>query len=354
MFRVLGSRSESVAAQAVSESNLKASCANRLPEIDYPSPWVVRNTFIDGVERQFSLEGIFEERRIHSCPSSALDVACGVPEVPELWTCSKLAERLGRLPEADGSARSRSTSAGSSPKPSSDEGAFSLDLPAIAGPAKLSCVEASVLPEFDHPSAFFVKNTFIHAAIGRPLSLDEFYEERRLRSCPVSMIVADPSSEESVANHAIRAGKSTAALPEAQAPASKDAFETLHRMGAEGSPGIPPPPVGLPILDVPPQFAAVPPPPWEPAAFLWPSAAPVPEATLLLLSAAIQEPTCSSLKLATPGSEKHFSDTCNPCAHFHSAKGCKNGVECPFCHRCPPGELKRRQKAKRSANRRDH
>ena len=43
-----------------------------------------------------------------------------------------------------------------------------------------------------------------------PLSLDEFYEERRLRSCPVSMIVADTSSEESVANHARRAGKSTA------------------------------------------------------------------------------------------------------------------------------------------------
>merc|ERR1712008_208893 len=45
----------------------------------------------------------------------------------------------------------------------------------------------------------------------------------------------------------------------------------------------------------------------------------------------------------------HRRGTCNPCAHFHSFKGCRNGSQCPYCHECPPGELKRRQKAKRRA-----
>jgi len=43
----------------------------------------------------------------------------------------------------------------------------------------------------------------------------------------------------------------------------------------------------------------------------------------------------------------HRMGTCNPCAHFHSAKGCRNSSRCHFCHECPPGELKRRQKASR-------
>jgi len=47
------------------------------------------------------------------------------------------------------------------------------------------------------------------------------------------------------------------------------------------------------------------------------------------------------------GSEAHLAGTCRPCAHFHSSKGCKSALLCLFCHSCPPGELKRRQKAKK-------
>jgi hypothetical protein len=45
--------------------------------------------------------------------------------------------------------------------------------------------------------------------------------------------------------------------------------------------------------------------------------------------------------------EAHLAGTCQPCAHFHSRKGCSSAELCLFCHSCPPGELKRRQKAKR-------
>lgn len=48
------------------------------------------------------------------------------------------------------------------------------------------------------------------------------------------------------------------------------------------------------------------------------------------------------------GSLKHGSlEGCNPCAFLHkAAHGCQKGVNCPYCHLCPPGELKRRKKEK--------
>merc|ERR1719326_1857108 len=48
------------------------------------------------------------------------------------------------------------------------------------------------------------------------------------------------------------------------------------------------------------------------------------------------------------GSLAHGSlEGCNPCAFLHKdAQGCQKGVNCPYCHLCPPGELKRRKKEK--------
>lgn len=42
----------------------------------------------------------------------------------------------------------------------------------------------------------------------------------------------------------------------------------------------------------------------------------------------------------------HAAGLCKPCAWFHSAKGCKTGPMCQFCHACGPGELKRRKREK--------
>lgn len=50
--------------------------------------------------------------------------------------------------------------------------------------------------------------------------------------------------------------------------------------------------------------------------------------------------------LLSIGSAKHQSGDCKPCAFLHS-KGCESGVNCEFCHLCQPGEKKRRQKEKR-------
>merc|ERR1719497_150708 len=92
-----------------------------------------------------------------------------------------------------------------------------------------------------------------------------------------------------------------------------------------------PPVVQQPLLDQPP---------------LWPQCEPSAVGQL----PANPQPRLGSPELPTRGSAMHHFGDCKPCAYaFH--KGCSNGVECQFCHLCPPGELKRRQKVKRSSQR---
>lgn len=52
-----------------------------------------------------------------------------------------------------------------------------------------------------------------------------------------------------------------------------------------------------------------------------------------------------TLPLPSIGSAKHGSagNRCKPCVFVHT-KGCANGINCPFCHLCEPGEKQRRQK----------
>jgi len=51
-------------------------------------------------------------------------------------------------------------------------------------------------------------------------------------------------------------------------------------------------------------------------------------------------------QLPSLGSALHHLGRCKPCA-FQRTKGCSNGKDCCFCHLCPPGEKKRRQREKR-------
>jgi len=53
------------------------------------------------------------------------------------------------------------------------------------------------------------------------------------------------------------------------------------------------------------------------------------------------------LGLWSVGSAEHTSGTCKPCAWiWKDESGCSNGANCKFCHMCPPGEVKRRKKDK--------
>merc|ERR1711879_426602 len=63
------------------------------------------------------------------------------------------------------------------------------------------------------------------------------------------------------------------------------------------------------------------------------------------------KPTTGLQGLPSIGSWDHHLGTCRPCAYF-GERGCESGASCQYCHICPPGELKRRQKIRRSAQRR--
>lgn len=54
-------------------------------------------------------------------------------------------------------------------------------------------------------------------------------------------------------------------------------------------------------------------------------------------------------QLPSKGSSFHEKGLCKPCAFTY--KGCANGLSCPFCHLCPPGEREMRRKARRAAGR---
>jgi len=75
------------------------SCS-QLPDYDYPTPLVVRNTFIDTpLDRPYSLDGFLQERRIQSCPVEAPGVAL-VSQDEEEEEDAALASKLPQLRRA--------------------------------------------------------------------------------------------------------------------------------------------------------------------------------------------------------------------------------------------------------------
>lgn len=71
----------------------------------------------------------------------------------------------------------------------------------------------------------------------------------------------------------------------------------------------------------------------------------VPAPPCLSLAAQLQDPQpdIRSAQCPSAGSVEHFRGRCKPCAFFR-ARGCENGKDCKFCHLCPAGEKKRRQR----------
>merc|ERR1711924_90366 len=50
------------------------------------------------------------------------------------------------------------------------------------------------LPEYEYPVPVIIRNTFLDTRDGRSVSLEEFFEERRIHSCPVAPPEQDPES----------------------------------------------------------------------------------------------------------------------------------------------------------------
>mmetsp|Transcript_60442 Transcript_60442/g.167429 ORF Transcript_60442/g.167429 Transcript_60442/m.167429 type:complete len:258 (+) Transcript_60442:68-841(+) len=194
-----------------------------------------------------------------------------------------------------------------------------------------------------------VQNTFLTSPEARPPSLEEFYEVRRVQSCPMGRI-GEPSSwqeEEPLCT--------AAALPEG---------------GRERRPYYPGEQLVQKIKATLGRRAR---PAQEPAAqaALAPASSEVGKGARKAggaaerrrggggegsecSTAAPSSPTSAdelpgpgSAELPSLGSAGHFTGQCKPCV-FVSKRGCKSGTACDFCHLCGPGEKKRRQRERRA------
>jgi hypothetical protein len=177
--------------------------------------------------------------------------------------------------------------------------------------------ELNLLPEYEYPVPVIVRNTFIDTQDGRSVSLEEFFEERRIRSCPVTK----PGDE--YQTDAIRTPE-----PEPlQSSFTTGAQVFMSRFAAA---------TGL--------WTATPTDSEMDQSFNLPPKMP----HVLSLSYALRQPEIGSPEVPTAGSAVHYTGECKPCAFLYT-KGCENGAQCTFCHLCPPDEKRRRQKEKQAA-----
>jgi len=204
-------------------------------------------------------------------------------------------------------ADSRSTSAGSRQSGKHDQQGSEHALPSIN----------SGLPEYEYPTPFIIRNTFIDTKTVRPLSLEDFFEERRILSCPVASPDdegLDDEEERPTEPQPLRRAITTGAQAFMTTVAAATGFWAAPEYGAPVAPRE--------------DFNAT---------------KPMPQ--VLMLSEALPEPLLGSNEMPTVGSTGHNTGNCKPCAFFHT-RGCENGVQCPFCHLCQPDEKRKRQKEK--------
>jgi len=281
----------------------------RISEMTYPSPFVMRNTFLDHYDHSpSSLVDFFQAREIQSCPTSGISAPPGL-------------EQFGSSVESE---------AGES------------DFVPVKPGSLASANKVAGLPEIEYPPPFVVRNIFLDTSNPEQmLSVANSATGRQAKSCPEIVMGLPPGlsnvSCEDFGGFAsdLSHDRGTAGL----APGSVLAYQPViphlqHR--------VPPPPIAAPCVVPPRQLA-----PTMATAALPPSPMCVPQ---LYNSEVLQEPVWGTPDMPTFGSAWHRLGTCKPCAFMHT-KGCGSGVECEFCHLCAPGEKKRRKKTRHAVAR---
>jgi len=317
---------------------LKASRTG-VPQVPDHSSYIVRNTFIDELFRPTSLEGFFSERKVCSCPATRTNTAENEDPL-EGWL------KEGRSPSIDE--------------------VFDTGSPRFwKGMSKLEEEDQDFQEKsLDYLQAICVRNSFINTIVSRSESLEAFFQERKVQSCPNTHRAMEPCTVPEqhndgdvlkLADHVFGEGSTKtatltapttcelrAAIPGGDMPLPADwnpqVFDFVQQMGS----------AAWPAFDVPAMTPCqaensfgpgmIPPPPaeWAPSAFEFGVVKPPPLPTGEL----------GSEEMPTVGSLLHSCGECQPCGFFHT-KGCMNGARCAFCHLCQPGEVKRRRKEKR-------
>lgn len=376
-----------------------------------PYPVYIKNTFIEAEKQQpSSFNGYCDIRQIQSCPGDVINAPPGL-ECEASDTTKHLrraittgsetfAKALNMQAEPSDSmmcgsenvAGSKSTISPAKTKNGGEVFEARTDafyrevengLPEYDYPISASLKEVPRFADFDDSPAFVIKNTFIDTQMFQS-SLNSYYEPRQIKSCPPNGIEAlDGLEEEPHESKQMPCGVVTSGLLTIATTIDAAASDIVHEKDQEAKVqpstsahwfgNIPPPPPEPPIcaLALEQLIPTCPPPALArdfhedcsnstlgfkqladaPLSISMPQplVPPAPkQAQILRLSEALSEPALGSPELPTVGSAAHYCGNCKPCAHVEM-KQCKNGINCSFCHLCPPGELKRRQKAKRSS-----
>jgi len=205
---------------------------------------------------------------------------------------------------------------------------------------------SSVLKEINYT----VKNTFIDNPSWealRNVSLEGFFEEREIKSCPASRMQSLDDTPEEIANRFLATDPVQEKSQEVEHPALRSSsiesvcHQALRSISLEEC-----------LRDIEAKYQdldlydemstkanteedTAPP---TPDILSESEEESLPRATISLTN---------SLGLWSLGSAEHSLGTCKPCAFlWKDANGCSNGTNCNFCHMCPPGEVKRRKKEK--------
>lgn len=231
-----------------------------------------------------------------------------------------------------------------------------------------------------------VRNTFIDVRLARSPSLEAFYKERTVSSCPSSPRGCCATGEDADAGKCSYGTAATTPTPtsplsedpESPAPAparwrhagwgscsadgARAALASAHHAAA--APQWQPAPAELsvcwggPIGVLPgsalqqqqwgqPDAAAPCPPSPEPAFGATRSGR---KTVSLAAALPVGGGERGDSRLPSAGSALHDAGRCKPCAFVHS-RGCGSGVDCEFCHLCEPGEKKRRKKERQAVKR---
>jgi len=282
-----------------SGKNLAKRCAveqplRRLPDV-YPMKIRVRNTFIDtAAERSPSLERFYTEREVTTCPSAHIGRFTGLFREADSSVGGddiSDAQLPGETPKTCSSYDMSSDNAISIGASAAPVLVLSLD-DAIMASSQVSQTSACG-QEFASPSAF--TDGFPHVTgVPQPYAIGSGHSRTRVvlpSSCQFSE--ACPADSKGVAS----------------------GVACLMALGTSS----PPTGWGFQTVTAPPDHAAP-----------------------------------GSEEMPSVGSAGHATGRCKPCAFFHKAEGCANGLTCQFCHLCQPDEKQRRRKEKLEARRASH
>lgn len=225
-------------------------------------------------------------------------------------------------------------------------------LPRLAFPCR-TAEQGSMLP--------LVKNTFLSYPPPRNPSLEEFIEERKVKSAPVSSVDAvtgdavvvpqdaagqmrAPADRSSPATHEVvlRPCESTNSAVRSDKPvrghtyggqAGRGPSESVRSSGSGSDPRLSDEYLVPNMTEDSTLFAM------ETTRSLASSSS-----CVLGRNAQGEELELGTPSMPTIGSARHYIGQCKPCAFVD--RGCQSGVDCQFCHICEPGEKKRRKKEK--------